>query len=271
LIAGALPSLAQASFVPPDSANLEVWLNAGAGVTASGGNVSAWADQSGNGNNALQGTGADQPLFVSGSSTFGGQPSLSFNGTSDFMQAPLPVNAAGGLTVFVVASHDSANTNRATVGGSQGNYGGASQWFLMESTASSNLAEINRDSATHTSVTSGPLDTSDHVYTLTYDGGAETLTQTIDGSSASSQALFANMSLTTLDLGALVHFGSPFDYGNVNIAEVLVYDTALSSTDASTVQTYLSDKYTSVPEPGSIGLLIVGSGLAIRRRRRRAV
>jgi hypothetical protein len=274
ILAGTLPRFANAAFTPPDSGNLEVWLDAGAGVTTgAGGAVSAWADQSGNGNNAAQATAGDQPVLVSSSAGFNNQPVLSFNGSTDYMQAPLPVSAAGGLTVFVVASHDSVNSNRAIVGGSQGNYGGSSQWFLMESTASSNLAEMNRDSSTNSSVTSGPLNTSTHVYTMTYNGSSETLSQTIDGSTSSSPALYANTSLTTLDIGSLIHFGAGFDYGDVNIAEILVYDSALDSTDAATVQTYLADKYTasSVPEPGSFALLALTGGLAFRRRRRTAI
>jgi hypothetical protein len=267
LLAGTLPGLAFA-FTPPDSGNLLVWLDAGAGVTASGGSVSAWADQSGNGNNAAQATAGDQPTLVASSAGFNGQPVLSFNGSSDYLQAPLPVNTVGGLTVFIVAQHDSVSANRAILGGSAGNYGGSSQWFLMQSTASSNFAEINRNGSVNTSVTSGTLDTAAHVYAMTYNGGAETLTQTIDGSSSSSPAIFGNVSYTTLDIGALVHFGSPFDYGDVNIAEILVYDEALSSTDAAIVENYLSSKYVAaVPEPGCLGLMAIAAGIAMRRRR----
>jgi hypothetical protein len=268
LAATALPRFAAASFLPPSPGNLEVWLNAGTGVTAGGGGaVSAWADQSGNGHNATQSIAADQPVLVASSSSFNGQPALSFNGSTDYMQAPLPLSSAGGLTVFVVANHKSANTDRATVGGSQGDYGGSDQWFLMQSTASSNLAEIHRDSITTTSVTNGPLGTSAHVYTMSYDGSAQTLTQTVDGSTSSSPALFANMSLTTLDIGSLIHFGSGFNFGDVNIAEILVYNSALSPADDATVQSYLTNKYTAIPEPGSLSLLVVAGGLALRRRR----
>jgi hypothetical protein len=261
IAAGALPQLARAQFTPPDESNLEVWLNAGTGVTTGAGDaVSAWADQSGNGNNATQANTGDQPTLISSDPSFNNEPVLSFNGSTDFMQAPLPLNAAEGLTVFVVASHDSANPNRAILGGSQGNYGASSQWFLMQSTSNSNLVEINRDSATSASVTSGPLDTSTHVYAMTYNGGAETLTQTIDGSSASSQALFANMSLSTLDIGSLIHFGAGFDYGDVNIGEILVYDAALSSSEETTVENYLASKYDTVVSSNVRAWNVNGSG-----------
>jgi hypothetical protein len=269
LALGAVPRFVSAAFIPPDAGNLEVWLNAGTGVTSSGGSVSAWADQSGNGNNATQAAAGDQPTLVSSDAAFNGQPVLAFNGSTDYMQSPLPFNAVGGMTVFVVASHDSVNTARGIVGGSQGNYGAASQWFLMQSTSNSNLAEINRDSTTNSSVTNGPLDTSPHVYALTYDGSAETLTQSVDGSSASSPALFANLSLSTLDIGSFIHFGAGFDFGDVNIGEILVYNTALSSADQATVENYLTSKYESVPEPGSLGVLVIAGGMALHRRRSR--
>lgn len=61
------------------SANLRLWLKADAGVTTATG-VSQWNDQSGNGLNATQVTGANQPTFSANSLNF--NPTLQFNGTS---------------------------------------------------------------------------------------------------------------------------------------------------------------------------------------------
>ncbi len=64
----------------------------------------------------------------------------------------------------------------------------------------------------------------------------------------------------TGNLGAGI--GARAVYGNANfltgdIAEILIYDTALSSTDRQAVEQYLSDKwFTPVPEPSSIVFLL---------------
>lgn len=60
---------------------MKLYLNPEAGVTLNGSTVSAWADQSGNGYSAIQGTAANQPTFVSNG--IGGRPALSFDGTND--------------------------------------------------------------------------------------------------------------------------------------------------------------------------------------------
>ncbi|RMG39225.1 MAG: hypothetical protein D6732_04395, partial [Methanobacteriota archaeon] len=77
---------------------LKLWLKADAGVTLSGSNVSDWADQSGNANDATQSNAADQPLFVS--SSMNGQPALQFS--DDIMSGTNILASDNQATVFVV-------------------------------------------------------------------------------------------------------------------------------------------------------------------------
>jgi len=62
-------------FNPTALAGCVLWLRADRGVTLNGSTVSAWADQSGNGNNFAQGIAANQPTFAA--SGINGLPSLS--------------------------------------------------------------------------------------------------------------------------------------------------------------------------------------------------
>lgn len=63
----------------PPTANMAAWFRKGVGITEAASAVSAWADQSGNGRNLVQATGANQP-DVTASGT------ILFNGSADFLK-----------------------------------------------------------------------------------------------------------------------------------------------------------------------------------------
>lgn len=63
----------------PPTTNMVAWFRKGVGITSSGGLVSAWADQSGNGRNYTQATGSAQPTLQAGGT-------ILFDGTSDFIK-----------------------------------------------------------------------------------------------------------------------------------------------------------------------------------------
>ena len=76
------------AFAPTDIAGIDLWLRADLGITLNGGDVSAWADQSGTGDankNAAQAVGASQPLYVASDAGYNGQPTIQFNGLTDFL------------------------------------------------------------------------------------------------------------------------------------------------------------------------------------------
>jgi hypothetical protein len=52
------------------------------------------------------------------------------------------------------------------------------------------------------------------------------------------------------------------------LAEVLVYDRAIDAGESLALKTYLADKYGIAPEPASLGLLALGAGAMLSRRRR---
>lgn len=100
----ALPFRGESAFSPFRVGAPIVLLDAAKDVTLNGADVSNWGDQSGNGNDPLQGTAANQPLFNASDSDFNGEPSLSFDGVSEFLQS---AGFAGGAisqpnTIFIV-------------------------------------------------------------------------------------------------------------------------------------------------------------------------
>ena len=76
-------SAAPPAFSPTDISGLKLWLKADAGVTYDGSNrVSAWADQSGQGNNASA-SGDERPVYSA--SGLNSKPTISFNGSAQVL------------------------------------------------------------------------------------------------------------------------------------------------------------------------------------------
>ncbi|NEQ45429.1 MAG: DUF4347 domain-containing protein [Leptolyngbya sp. SIOISBB] len=84
----------------------QLWLKADAGVTEAGGNVTAWADQSGNGQN---GTGFGDLTRNVG--VLNGNDTIEFDGTGDYFDVDDGfADFTGGVTAFVVARPDNRGT-----------------------------------------------------------------------------------------------------------------------------------------------------------------
>lgn len=81
-----------------------MWLDSTKGLTLSGSNVTAWADQSGNGNNVVQATGANQPVVAS---TIVGN-AIQFAGNQWLTTAAnVNLTTTDKLSLFVVANYTS--------------------------------------------------------------------------------------------------------------------------------------------------------------------
>lgn len=101
-------------FVPTDIAGCQLWLKADEGITKDGSNyVSAWDDQSGNGNNAIQNTGSAQPQILT--NELNGMSSVYFSGTKYMLFSG--INANGNISIFTVnKALDSSGNNAAVLG-----------------------------------------------------------------------------------------------------------------------------------------------------------
>jgi hypothetical protein len=88
---------AAGGFSPAQLSGLVLWLRADLGITLNGGNVSAWADQSGLGNHITQGTASLQPLFVASGPN--GKPAIRPDGADDFLKGTFTLSQP--YTVFM--------------------------------------------------------------------------------------------------------------------------------------------------------------------------
>jgi hypothetical protein len=101
------------------SVPFRLWVRADLGITIGTG-VSAWADQSGNGNSFTQGTGGSQPTLTAADATLNNLPSVGFDGVDDTMQSALALAAPGTTPFFIwgICKQRSWTGNESLVSGS---------------------------------------------------------------------------------------------------------------------------------------------------------
>jgi hypothetical protein len=220
------------SWSPANLPGLVLWLRADLGITIGTG-VSAWADQSGNGNNFTQATGSAQPSLV----TMSGRQAIRFTGASS--QSLACVHTASAMLTGTSAERFAVMLALAdpTVGPSDGGFEG-----LWTSSATASYAPF----------TDGNI----------YDGFASTVRKTMTGHPAGQCAVpfildsysaagdfegFFNgtnffttgvntfgpsASQPTLGTGAGV-------FGNMTFGEYVVYNRNLTSNERLLVNRYL--------------------------------
>ncbi len=219
---------------PIPSSNLKLHLRSDAGVISSSSAVSEWNDLSGNGNNAVQSTSANQPTLVSNS--MNGNPVIRFNGTNS--KLTLPTSATLGIQsnpyeMFIVGKSSSSNVQFLIACG-------ATEQFEYHLNGSSGARFIPITSTYIDEGTAGAFtDGNAHIFSAraSATGGAVRVDGT-DGGTSSGNILSSNSG--ALQLG--VRSDGTY-YLNGDIAEVILYNTNLSTSDRSTVEHYLADRY----------------------------
>lgn len=113
----------------PLMANMAAWYRYGIGITdAGGGAVSAWADQSGNGRNALQGTGANRP-------TLNADNSITADSTTVAKSLEVAFTLNQPCTIYALMRTDSWGSGKRFLGGSAVDaglfYGGVTPQIIL--------------------------------------------------------------------------------------------------------------------------------------------
>jgi hypothetical protein len=259
-----------------------LWLEADVGVGTDGSGNLTWQDQSGNGHNAASPSIGNNPTFVNNAFATG-KPTLRFDGAPQFLNITGQVlTNTQQYTVMAVV-----NDQRAA---GDGNFREVfSNWSPTNTTTSVFLGTANTNPV-RARFTDDMGGATDPINTQT---GVGAITNPSDhfifsGESTGTDGfVFQNASL-------IAQKGSPISPRDVNvndglyrvgtqggfelwqgdIAELLVYDRALTSSEFQQNLDYLDAKYfapSSVPEPASLALLGFGGlgllGYGWRRRR----
>jgi hypothetical protein len=273
LVVGLGVESAQAA-LPTDG--LKLWLNADSitGV-ANGQKVSVWNDSSGNGLNLSQSDTNSRPVFVS--NAVNGQPAVQFS-------------AGAYLKCVNVVGSSLTSTNQATVFGvvmqPQGSNpttalfcwasGPMDNRFMLYATYNNQItfADGNRTGGVDFLHWTQPQGWNDQYHLLNVLRSGQTFGCIVDGTDQgipTSGLLTDNLDPFDVTQTADLNLGRDLwgigdRYGG-NLAELIVYDRALSAAETDTVNGYLSSKYGIAPEPASVTLLALG-GLALLRRKR---
>ncbi len=246
--AGSGPNSSPVSALP---SNLGAWFTADV-ITglANGASVSNWTDLSGHGNNATQTVSGKQPSYVV--NAMNGLPVVRFNSAnSSYLSFNRPVQ--DDFTMFIV--YQSTQTNQGTgtafyrgAGLVNGDQPGVQNDFGVQLNADGQVTAGTGNPDTSISSGAGFNDGKPHVVTFERTENTGALVLYVDGAEAAAGTAGAQ-SLTappTLDLGA-VPSGGGFLSGD--IAEVRVYNGALSTSSRQSLETALFVKYMGLVPP----------------------
>ncbi len=218
-------------FSPTSLENNVLWDDASdvSFITESSGSASQWNDKSGIGNNSTQGTGSAQP--TTGTDTINGKNALDFDGTSDFMSLDSDLSLVDDWSIFIVSNTDDTTSVRMLLGDDTNN------------------SKIGINASGNLFVRADNLGSSDE--TLAFASGNSILYISKDASDkvdaafngGSLNRLFADVAQTGTSIFGRIGVDDSANFWDGNIAEIIVYDRALSASERAEVESDLTPKW----------------------------
>jgi Chitobiase/beta-hexosaminidase C-terminal domain len=229
----------------PPSTGLTTWLKADAGVTvggvtpANGGNVDTWTDQTGT-YTVTQSSSGNEPLYIT--NCINGMPALRFGGNQWlFNSGSMASSEDADMTIITVCSTSVPTIQEYSVWlgtGNEGNTGGCRSTGYI---GSAEFFDASYDAVTAASVPPSGVFTAEAIslnsslnQVTFYRNGVETSSPGISGLEGLNNGVA---------IGTQVYAGGNDCSWQGDIAEVLIYDHQLSSSEMAQVSTYLSAKY----------------------------
>jgi len=225
-------------FVPPGLSGCVLWLRSDTGLTMNGANVSAWADLSGNGNNASQGASTRQPAF--NTRQINGQPSLFFDpstsGSEKYMNLSNSLASLSALHAFVVHRRLTATeSNNAKTGFWK--LGTAAGAAAMPGT-DGNIYDDCGSTASHACGAPVVTLTTSQVYEVTSQSGS--WANGLNGVAQFSTASNTVGGSSTAQIGGNSGFGN---FYNGDWAEMILFNRILATPERALVIGYLNGRY----------------------------
>jgi hypothetical protein len=225
----------------PLPARLKLWLRADAGVTTNlAGAVTAWSDQSANFNNAQQSDDTAAPLWVANAVT--NMPALRFDGINDYLSIASSPSIAitGDISTFFVVRFDDFASFRAVWAKTESNLPRPTDYYLAPDSGIPNLL---RGGVADFGNLNGAAGLPSGQYLVAgFDMEGTTARHYLNG----QENGFGEIAATITDSGTALLIGTRGDFFTKmkgDIAEIIIYDLALSGTDRNAVFNYLAGRY----------------------------
>ena len=249
------------NFAPTDIAGLQAWYDAsdastlydattGGSLVAADGAVARWQDKSGNARHMTQATSGSRPLRKT--SQQNGKDTLLFDGTNDFFEGSDFSDAdSGGMTVFLVYKRNATGAAHELL--TKGNTSGvgyfirhaASDTLRFDIDRGSNNAMFRQTSAAVSAASYAVVGlvavSGEYQSSLFYKNGSAVgmAAASVTGSGAQQPPSTTGI----VRVGAQEYQGTYYFHANANIAEIIIYNSALSNTDRAAVEAYLISKW----------------------------
>ena len=209
--------------------------------------MGTWSDLSGNGRDATQATAAKKPTYKTG--ILNGRPVVRFDGTDDYLDVPDFAYTLTGLTVAVVTT--GTNTQGRWPFAHYEVNGDQRSWGISHSSESLNKLKVNISAdGTTTNLKnyagSTNINTGSHIMAFIFQ--TDTLALCVDGATETpvkhqdSTVNSLHDSTGNLTVGAMLNT-TAVNFWDADIAEVVMYDRALSAAERRRVEKYLGMKY----------------------------
>lgn len=238
-----IPTTLPIFFLPTDLGGLELWLRSDRGVTLSGSEVTAWADQSGTGDSNKNMTGAGgsaNPTYNSSDSSYNHYPSVNFAGaSSQYMNSTTwATTIAQPYTMFIVGNDDGTATTQVFVGGATN----TQPWFFVDGSVYAIVAGYSGGSGVLDSTITNTV--VPKVFRAEFNGSSSTVSVSTATSNVTGSVNAASVGAGTG--GVYLGVDAEYESGhwlNGKIVEVIVYNSILSAMNVALVQNYLGSKY----------------------------
>jgi hypothetical protein len=214
----------------PPVAGYAAWYDASdtSTITASSNAVSQWKDKSANAYDLTQSNAASQPL--TNSDTLNGHNVVKFDGATSYMRVSNPGSPAQPYTMFAVVKTLRASGGQETIWMPDGDTPGR-----IYRTSGGNLAAY---AGTVLDSGSASGSTNAHVVAVVLNGASGKIA--VDGSVTSGNVGSGVIATNYWDIG---HNANGGEFAQCDIAELILYPTALNDTDRQSVQSYLKAKW----------------------------
>ena len=242
-------------FAPTDISGLSLWFDADDSrtlfsntsgttrATTDATTLALWSDKSGNGRNAYQATGANQPLLKT--TVQNNRNVVRFDGSNDSLAtaaAQVANTTDGSFTAFAVAQKTTTSGSLCVLNQDNDTATRCSQFLNFGSNSNVETIGFVGGVAKSAYTLSGTISAS-NFYLIESVGNTSTISAYSNGVVGSGAVTGGNLAVPSQTVSLGSYQGAGTQYLNGDIAEVLLYNSALSSTNRIKVEQYLQNKW----------------------------